>query len=290
MDAQFVGAAVVEVLLSTDNICLFHQIFEHFKVPREVRPGLLFVGTPFMVVVRGVLFFSLKGIYDYIYPLMFAIGMFCLYQGGVVMWMSCTGQEDEDEDEDPTNSTIVVWGKKLFGSRMLTKYQGSAFWTHVDGVLMLTPMVLCIAVIEVTDVAFCIDGVSTIFMVDHEHVVTLYLGDVVAACLVRALYPQMAGTVELFPDLNYSVAIVLMLVGVDMCAGVMGFDFPPGTLALAMGILFTIGMCTSMLRGTCRNPEADALAAADEEHGSDRPEASLYGSNVPLVSGSAESP
>jgi hypothetical protein len=33
---QFLGAAVVEVLLSTDNICLFHQIFEHFKIPREV--------------------------------------------------------------------------------------------------------------------------------------------------------------------------------------------------------------------------------------------------------------
>ena len=44
---------MVEVLLSTDNICLFHQIFEHFKVPREVRPGLLFVGTPFMVLTRG---------------------------------------------------------------------------------------------------------------------------------------------------------------------------------------------------------------------------------------------
>ena len=50
---QFMGAAVVEVLLSTDNICLFHQIFEHFKVPREVRPGLLFVGTPFLVLIRG---------------------------------------------------------------------------------------------------------------------------------------------------------------------------------------------------------------------------------------------
>ena len=53
---------MVEVLLSTDNICLFHQIFEHFRVPREVRPGLLFIGTPFMVLMRFLLFFMLKGI------------------------------------------------------------------------------------------------------------------------------------------------------------------------------------------------------------------------------------
>ena len=264
-------------MLSTDNICLFHQIFEHFKVPRETRPGLLFVGTPFMVVVRGVLFFSLKGIYDYIYPLMFLIGLFCLYQGLVVLWMTCTGQEEEEDD--PSTSTVVVWGKRIFGERMQTKYAGSAFWVYVDGAMKLTPMVLCMALIEVTDVAFCIDGVSTIFMVDHTHVFTLYLGDVVAACLVRALYPQMAGTVELFPDLNYSVAVVLMLVGIDMCAGVLGFDFPPGSLALSMGVLFTLGMCSSILRGTCRSPGPDALAAADEEQGS--ASKAVYGSNVP---------
>ena len=37
--SPFIGAAVVEVLLSTDNICLFHQIFEHFRVPREIGPA-----------------------------------------------------------------------------------------------------------------------------------------------------------------------------------------------------------------------------------------------------------
>ena len=38
--SPFIGAAVVEVLLSTDNICLFHQIFEHFRVPLrdQARP------------------------------------------------------------------------------------------------------------------------------------------------------------------------------------------------------------------------------------------------------------
>ena len=67
--APFLGAAVVEVLLSTDNICLFHQIFDHFRVPREMRPGLLFAGTPFMVLIRGLLFFAVKGTFDSLKPL-----------------------------------------------------------------------------------------------------------------------------------------------------------------------------------------------------------------------------
>tara|TARA_B100000405_G_scaffold79917_1_gene55382 strand:+ start:2411 stop:3454 length:1044 start_codon:yes stop_codon:yes gene_type:complete len=257
--SPFIGAAVVEVLLSTDNICLFHQIFEHFRVPREIRPGLLFIGTPFMVLIRGLLFFALKGIYDYLKPLMLVLGAFCMWQGAYVFYQTIIGEEDDDED--PSNSTIVKWAKGCLGGRMVDKYHGSAIWIYVEGILRITPMLLVIVVIELTDVAFCIDGVSTIFMVDHVHVSTLFLGDIVAACLVRALYPQLAGTVELFPDLNYSVACVLVLVGVDMCSGVFGHDFPPGFLALAMAVLFTLGMASSVMRGVCRKEEA---AAAEE--------------------------
>jgi len=260
-----VGAAIVEVLLSTDNICLFHQIFEHFRVPREVRPGLLFVGTPFMVLMRWSLFFALKGIYDSLRPLMFALGLFCAYQGLVVFYMTLMGLEEEDED--PENSAMVIWFKKIMGDKLITKYQGSAFHVTLDGIGKYTPMFLVLMFIEVTDVAFCIDGVSTIFMVDHVHVWTLFLGDIVAACIVRALYPQLAGTVELFPDLNYSVACVLVMVGADMCCGVFGYDFPPGTLAVTMGVLFTLGMASSILRGTCRNPDEEDEAAKNKDQG-----------------------
>jgi predicted tellurium resistance membrane protein TerC len=251
----------VELLLSTDNICLFHQIFEHFRVPREVRPGLLFVGTPFMVLMRYLLFFSMKGIYFTLRPLMFAIGLFCCYQGGVVLWMTCTGQDDDDDDFDAEKSSVVVWFKTAMGDRLMTKYVGSSFYVVVDGLKKFTPMFVVLLAVEVTDVAFCIDGVSTIFMVDHFHVGTLFIGDIVAACMVRALYPQLAGTVELFPDLNYSVAIVLLLVGGDMCAGVMGIDFPPGLLAMSMGVLFAFGMLSSVLRGVCRVQEQDGEEA-----------------------------
>ena len=251
------GAAVVEVLLSMDNICLFHQIFEHFKVPVEVRPGLLFIGTPFMVLMRFLLFFSIKGIYDAIRPLMFAIGLFCCYQGGIVLWMTLTGQEEDDDEFDAESSGVVMWFKALLGDKLVTKYQGSAFYVTMDGAARYTPMFLVLLAIEVTDVAFCIDGVSTIFMVDHYHVWTLFVGDIIAACVVRALYPQLAGTVELFPDLNYSVAVVLLLVGLDMCCGVFGLDFPPGWLALSMGVLFALGMISSVLRGVCRVAEQE---------------------------------
>jgi hypothetical protein len=46
---------------------------------------------------------------------------------------------------------------------------------------------------------------------------------------------------------------------VDMCSGVFGHDFPPGFLALAMAVLFTLGMASSVMRGVCRKEEAAAV-------------------------------
>jgi len=117
---------------------------------------------------------------------------------------------------------------------------------------------------------------------------TLYTGDILAACMMRALYPQLAGTVELFPDLNYSVAVVLMLVGTDMCCGVLGFDFPPGALAGAMGVLFAFGMLSSVLRGTNRDPEDSDGRDPEREDAGDG--GGVYGSSAAVGDAGALSP
>ena len=243
---QYLGAAVVEMLLSTDNICLFHKILDHFRVRTEIRPGLLFVGTPLMVIIRGMLFFMLKGVYDYLKPLMLALGAFCVWQGVYLLYQTLYNMDTDNDD--PAKSSLVRWAKRALGDGMVDKYHGSAFFVYIDGALKVTPMLVVIVVIEVTDLAFCVDGVSTIFMLDHEQLYVLFIGDVVAACFVRALYPQLAGAVDLFPDLNYSVACVLVLVGLDMCCGVFAREFPPGFLAVSMALLFGAGIATSILR------------------------------------------
>ena len=64
----------------------------------------------------------------------------------------------------------------------------------------------------------------------------------------------------------------------------LGYDFPPGTLAVAMGILFTFGMMSSILRGTCKNPEPDALKEAQEGVAEDGSYGTTVGNAVPLMS------
>jgi predicted tellurium resistance membrane protein TerC len=252
--SAFIGSAAVETMLSLDNLVVFHQIFSTFKVPPSRRPGILVAGLPIMFVVRISLFMSFHGIYTYLRILFILIGLFIMYQGVCVLYFS-----DDDDDEDLSNNWIVSGVKKCIGSKLSTKYEGSAFynWRADNGAFYFTPLVLVMLLTEASDLMFCIDGVSTIYVVGHTNLVSVICGDLCAVLLVRALYPQLQGTVEIFPDLNYAVAATLMAVGVDMLCSAVGKEFPVYVLIVFMVCVFICGIVSSLVRGLCgRTPDS----------------------------------
>lgn len=267
--SAFVGSAAVETMLSLDNLVVFHQIFGTFKVPASRRPGILVAGLPIMLVVRISLFMSFHGIYTYMRILFVLIGVFIFYQGIVVLYFT----DDDDDDPDLSTNWLVRAVKTCFGKRMSTKYEGTSFYSwSEDGVFHFTPLVLVMLIIEASDLMFCIDGVSTIYVVGHSNLTAVICGDLCAVLLVRALYPQLQGTVEIFPDLNYAVAATLMAVGVDMVSSAVGYEPPVYFLVMFMVVAFLLGIISSLVRGLClpcRNPSnslgksADAVALAD---------------------------
>ena len=246
---SFLGSAAVETMLSLDNLVVFHQIFISFKVPASRRPGILLAGIPVMIAVRVTLFMSFHGIYTYMRIVFGAIGLFIMYQAVCVLYFG----DDGDDDPDLASHWFIQGFKACLGKRLSTRYEGSSFWGKdaMTSAVYFTPMLLVMMAIEVADVMFCIDGVSTIYVVGHDNLHAVILGDHCAAFLVRALYPMLQGTVDLFPDLNYSVAATLAAVGVDMIASAFGKEFPVYTLVTFMVGAFTLGIVSSLTRGIC---------------------------------------
>lgn len=248
--SAFVGSAAVETMLSLDNLVVFHQIFGTFKVPPSRRPGILVAGLPIMIVVRISLFLSFHGIYVYMRVLFTLIGAFIIYQGICVAYFT----DDDDDDPDLSSNWIVRSVRACFGERMSTRYEGSAFFSRSKtGTFHFTPLVLVMIFTEVSDLMFCIDGVSTIYVVGHSSLVSVIAGDLCAVLLVRALYPQLQGTVEIFPDLNYAVAATLVAVGVDMILSAVKMELPVYVLVCFMVFVFIVGIVSSFVRGVVAN-------------------------------------
>jgi len=220
-------AVILETVLSLDNIVVFHQIFESLKVPNSRRPSILLLGVPIMIGVRLALFLVLRGMLSKFWPAFIVIGLYLAYQGYQTMM-----EEDEDEDEDEDSIDEQAQGVTAYVRRC-----------------MVTPALVCLLVIELCDIIFCIDGVATIYELDHYRLRAAIMGDITAAVFVRTCYPVVGNAVNLFPDVKYSVGLTLIFVGLDMILDAFDIDLPAWALGVLMPVLFVIGIASSMIRG-----------------------------------------
>jgi len=262
-------AVMLETVLSLDNIVVFHQIFESLKVPNSRRPSILLMGVPIMIGVRLSLFLVLRGMLSKFWPAFIVIGLYLAYQGYQTMIEDDDDDDDDNEDEgevDEQAQGVTAFVRRTCHSTgwVTRKYHGSALWVisgdelieeKHEGVIsstrkcMVTPAMVCLIVIELCDIIFCIDGVATIYELDHYRLRAAIMGDITAAVFVRTCYPVVGNAVNLFPDVKYSVGLTLIFVGVDMILDAFDIDLPAWALGTLMPLLFIIGIASSMIRG-----------------------------------------
>lgn len=70
--------------------------------------------------------------------------------------------EDEDEEEEDLNdNAIVKFSRNLIDS--VDDFDGSNFFTMVDGVKKATPLFICMVSLEISDVVFAVDSIPAVF-------------------------------------------------------------------------------------------------------------------------------
>ena len=259
-------AVILETVLSLDNIVVFHQIFESLRVPNSRRPSILLLGVPVMVGVRLALFLVLRGMLSQFWPAFIVIGLYLAYQGYQTMIEDDDDDDDDDEGIDEQALGVTAYVRRTCHSFgwVTRKYHGSALWVTGEeelrddknqGIIsnsrkcMITPALVCLIVIEFCDIIFCIDGVATIYELDHYELRAAIMGDITAAVFVRTCYPVVGNAVNLFPDVKYSVGLTLIFVGMDMILDAFDIHLPAWALGVLMPVLFIIGIASSMIKG-----------------------------------------
>jgi TerC family integral membrane protein len=95
----------------------------------------------------------------------------------------------------------------------ITGFAGNRFFVRQDGRLCGTPLLLALAMVEVSDVVFAIDSIPAIFAVTQDPFL-VFTANVFAILGLRSLFFVLAGMVDRFRYLKYGLAIVLTFVGV----------------------------------------------------------------------------
>lgn len=203
---EFITGYLVEKALAVDNIFVFLMLFTYFAVPPEFQKRVLMIGILGALVLRAIMILVGAWLISQFHWIMYVFGAFLVYTG-VKMWWAA-GQEPDLE-----NNPALLWVKRRM--KISPSYDGEKFFTVVNGVKMVTPLFVVIALIGVVDVIFAVDSIPAIFAITRDPFIVL-TSNVFAILGLRAMYFVLAGMHEKFHLLSYGLAIVLVFIGVKM--------------------------------------------------------------------------
>ena len=224
---QYFAGYVIEKSLAVDNVFVWAVIFSYFAVPRQYQHRVLFYGVVGALVFRAIFIAAGSWLIASFAWILYIFGAFLILTG-----IKMLRQRNEHIDLEKSKTL------RLFRRFIPTtdEYDGQKFLTRRNGVLMATPLLAVVVVVEVTDIIFAVDSIPAIFAVTQEPFL-VFASNAFAILGLRAMYFLLADLIHRFVYLKAGLSIVLVWVGIKMIVSHAWFKIPT---ALSLGIVIAI--------------------------------------------------
>ena len=202
----FITGYVVELSLSMDNVFVIALIFTYFRVPQEYQHRVLFWGILGALVMRGAMILGGAGLIHQFDWILYVFGAFLLFTGVKMLFVG-------DEEVEPEKNIVIRLARRVYP--VTTEFEGQRFFTLLNGRRALTPLALCLIMVETTDLIFAVDSIPAIFGITTEPFI-VFTSNVFAILGLRSLYFVLVGLLRHFCYLKYGLALVLVFIGFKM--------------------------------------------------------------------------
>ena len=203
---EYLAGYVIERSLSVDNIFVFALIFGYFNVPAAYQHRVLVWGILGAVVFRIAFIAAGASLLEAFHWMIYVFGGFLVFTG---LRMAISKEVEVHPEKNPALRMLrrVV--------PITSDYHGTRFFVRQGGVMMATPLVAVLVVIETTDIIFAVDSIPAIFAVTDDAFI-VFSSNAFAILGMRVLYFMLASAMHRFIYLKVGLALVLVLVGVKM--------------------------------------------------------------------------
>lgn len=226
----FITGYALEKVLSVDNLFVMMAIFSWFAIPDRFRHRVLYWGIIGAIVFRGIFVAIGTGLLSlgpYV-EVVFAL---------IVAWtavMMLKSKDESDEIQDYSQHLAYRLVKRFFP--IWPKLKGHAFLLNqqeVDEELAkpenrdvaigrgakaaryATPLLLCVAVVELSDVMFAFDSVPAIIAVSREPLI-VYSAMMFAIFGLRTLYFVLEALKQYLVHLEKAIILLLFFIAVKL--------------------------------------------------------------------------
>jgi len=203
---QFFTGYLVEKSLSIDNIFVIAMIFAFFRVPLAEQHRVLFWGIFGAVALRGIMIAIGAALIEHFDWVVYVFGGLLILSAGKMLLV-------RHDNIDPGRNVLVRLTRRFYP--VSDHFDGSRFFTVVDGRSAVTPLFLSLVLVETSDVMFAVDSIPAIFAVTRDPFL-VFTSNVFAILGLRSLYFALAGLMAKFRYLKLSLVFVLAYVGIKM--------------------------------------------------------------------------
>ncbi|MCG7416819.1 MULTISPECIES: TerC family protein [Microbacterium] len=258
---QYFAGYLIEKSLAVDNVFVWAIIFAAFSVPREYQHRVLFLGVLGALVFRGIFIAAGAALIENFSWVLYVFAAFLIYTG----WRMFRSR---NEHVHPERSRVLAVFRRFVP--MTDAYHGQKFLVRKAGVVVATPLLAVLVLVEITDIVFAVDSIPAIFAVTSEPFL-VFTANAFAILGLRAMYFLLADLIHRFVYLKVGLAFVLIWVGIKML--LLDVLYIPTTVSLAVvASIITVSIVASLraTRGQGRREVTTAAAgsfrvATDEE-------------------------
>jgi len=247
---EFFSGYVIEKSLSVDNLFVFIMIFSYFGVRGRHQARILKWGIIGALVMRAIFIFAGIELLERFHWLFYLFGALLV----VTAVKMALGGEGE---VDPERNLVVRGIRKLLPVTRRTR--GDWFVTRRRGMLVASPLLVTLLMVEWSDLVFALDSIPAIFAVTLDPFI-VFTSNIFAIMGLRALYFLLANVMGMFVYLKFGISFILLFVGVKMLAGASGFHIPITVSLSVIFISLAMAVIASLMFG--RNRRDHALESA----------------------------
>ena len=223
---DFLTGYLIEYSLSMDNIFVFVLIFTHFRVPPRAQHRVLVWGIIGALIMRGTMILFGIALVRRFHFVLYIFGLFLLITAARMLFGQHLGPDFRE-------TRVMRFLRRILP--ITHDFHNQDFKVLVDGRWMLTPLALTMIVIEITDLAFAVDSIPTIFAISQDPFI-VYTSNICAILGLRSLYFLLAGLMNRFIYLRTGLALVPGFVGLKMITA----EYLPFPRVISLGIIVLI--------------------------------------------------
>lgn len=226
---EYYTAYVIEKAMSIDNLFVFIIIFATFGIPDEYQHKALFYGIIGAVVFRAIFIFAGVELLNHFHFVMYIFGLLLIYAALKTIFK-------KEEEGNGRNRTAEFLSKHI---RCTPNLEGDRLITKVDGKRIITPLFLCILVIELTDIVFALDSIPAVLAISTDTLI-VYTSNIFAILGLRSLYFAIRGGLESLRYLKYGLGVILLFVAFKL----MSADYVEIPIVVSLAVILGVLLVT----------------------------------------------